>query len=33
MDAQSLDLPDESFDVVLCGFVLHIGAEPYELQR
>ncbi|HXH80677.1 class I SAM-dependent methyltransferase [Nocardioides sp.] len=29
MDASRLDFPDEAFDLVACGFALHIVADPW----
>ena len=29
MDARALDLPDQAFDAVLCGFTLHLVPDPH----
>ncbi len=30
MDARALELPEQSFDVVLCGFLVHIVPAPQQ---
>jgi O-methyltransferase/aklanonic acid methyltransferase len=33
MDARALDVPEQSFDVVLCGFLLHMVPAPQQALR